>query len=80
MSISLPEIYPGTCLQVLPQALQWIRWNYIHWTTLLPGSLSSKCVLLSVPNVADGFVGWGQTWLCWLGADMALQLAVAEQN
>ena len=46
--------------------LLWMPWTYISWTTLLDGSMSSKCVLLSLPDVAYGwwlkavFVGWRQ--------------------
>ena len=42
------------------------------WTTLLHGSMSSNCVLISLPDVANGL------WLCWLGADMALQLKLSK--
>ena len=49
---------------------------HVHWTNLLPGSmvLNVFYFLSLMWLMADGW------WLCWLGADMALQLAVAEQN
>ena len=62
VSMFLFIFYPGTCLQVLQQTLLWILWTYISWTTLLHGTMSAKCVLLSLPDVAYG------SWLCWLAA------------
>ena len=42
-----PNSFPMTLLL-------WILRTYYSWTTLLHGSISSKCVLLSLPDVADG--------------------------